>query len=101
MSDFKYIEPGRFTVTGDLTFASVPEVWKQARKSLLEVFEDSLEIDIGAAKKFDSGGLALMVAWSRWAHCNNKDLVFRNATEKTQKLVEINKLQDVLNIHIS
>ncbi len=101
MSDFKYLEPGRFSVTGDLTFASVPEVWKQARKSLLDVFEDSLEIDISAVKKFDTGGLALMVAWSRWAHCNNKDLVFRNATEKTQKLVEINKLQDVLNISIS
>lgn len=101
MSDFKYLEPGRFSVTGDLTFASVPEVWKQARKSLLDVFEDSLEIDISAVKKFDTGGLALMVAWSRWAHCNNKDLVFRNATEMTQKLVEINKLQDVLNISIS
>jgi len=97
VSNFKYIEPGRFSVTGDLTFASVPEIWKQARKSLLDVFEDSLEIDIGAAKKFDSGGLALMVAWSRWAHCNKKDLVFRNASEKAQKLIQINKLQDVLN----
>lgn len=97
MSNFKYIEPGRFSVTGDLTFASVPEVWKQARKALLDVLEDSLEIDIAAAKKFDSGGLALMVAWSRWAHCNKKDLVFRNASEKAQKLIQINKLQDVLN----
>jgi len=97
-SDFQYIEPGRFTVTGDLTFASVPQVWDQARKSLLDVHEDSLEIDIGAAHKFDSGGLALLVAWSRWAHCNKKDLVFRNVTEKAQKLIEINKLKDVLNL---
>ena len=51
MSDFKYLEPGRFEVTGDLTFVSVPEVWNQARKSLLDVFEESLEIDIGAAQK--------------------------------------------------
>ncbi len=99
-SDFKYIEPGRFTVTGDLTFSSVPQVWNQARKSLLDVHEESLEIDIGAAQKFDSGGLALLVAWSRWAHCNKKDLIFRNATEKAQKLIEINKLQDVLTLAI-
>jgi len=98
VSDFKYLEPGRFTVTGDLTFASVPEIWNQARKSLLDVLEDSLEIDIGAAQKFDSSGLALMVAWSRWAHCNKKDLVFCNASEKAQKLIQINKLQDVLNL---
>lgn len=69
-----------------------------ARKSLLDVFEDHLQIDIGAAEKFDSSGLALMVAWSRWAHCNKKDLVFHNVTEKAKKLIVINKLEDVLNI---
>lgn len=98
MSEFKYLEPGRFSVTGDLTFASVPKIWEQARKTLNDVLEDSLEIDIGAAQKFDSGGLALMVAWSRWAHCNKKDLVFRNSTQKAQKLIQINKLQDVLKL---
>ena len=97
-SDFKYIEPGRFSVTGDLTFSSVPQVWDQARKSLLDVHEESLEIDLAAAQNFDSGGLALLVAWSRWAHCNNKELTFRNATEKAQKLIEINKLKDVLGM---
>lgn len=96
--DFKYIEPGRFTVTGDLTFSSVPRVWDQARKSLLDVHEESLEIDISAAHNFDSGGLALLVAWSRWAHCNDKELIFRNASEKAQKLIEINKLKDVLGL---
>jgi phospholipid transport system transporter-binding protein len=98
MSDFKYIEPGRFIVTGDLTFVSVPEVWNQARKSLLDVLEENLEIDIGAAQKFDSGGLALLVAWSRWAHCNKKSLIFSNATEQAKKLIQINKLQDVLKL---
>jgi len=98
MSDFQYIKPGHFAVSGDLTFTSVPEVWKIARKSLLDVFEDRLQIDIGAAEKFDSSGLALMVAWTRWAHCNKKDLVFHNVTKKARKLIEINKLEDVLNI---
>jgi len=97
MSEFKYIEPGRFSVMGDLTFSTVPGVWEQARKTLLEVLEENLEIDISAAKNFDSSGLALMVAWSRWAHCNKKDLIFRNVTEKAHKLIEINNLQDVLN----
>lgn len=98
MSEFQYIEPGHFSVSGDLTFASVPEVWKQARKALLDVLEDGLKIDIGAAKNLDSSGLALMVAWSRWAHCNDKTLVFCNAPEKVQKLVQINKLEELLNV---
>jgi phospholipid transport system transporter-binding protein len=98
--DFQYIEPGRFSVSGDLTFSSVPEVWKQAKKALLDVLEDQIEIDIAAAQEFDSGGLALLVAWSRWAHCNKKQLVFRNASQKAQKLIHINKLQDVLRIAV-
>ncbi len=96
MSEFKPIEPGRFSLSGDLTFASVPMVWEQARKMLLDVYEDEVEIDIGATQKFDSSGLALLVAWSRWAHCNKKVLTFRNPTERAYKLIEINKLQDIL-----
>jgi len=44
MSAFKYLEPGRFSVTGDLTFTTVPEVWEQARSTLLDV----LEVTLGA-----------------------------------------------------
>ena len=98
MSEFKNIEPGRFSVEGDLTFNSVPEVWEQARKALLDVHEEEVEIDIGATKKFDSSGLALMVAWSRWAHCNHKELTFSNLTNKAQKLIEINKLQNLIKL---
>lgn len=96
MPEFRLIEPGRFNLSGDLTFSSVPSVWEQARKILLDVYEDEIEIDMGSAQKFDSSGLALLVAWSRWAHCNHKTLTFKNVTQKTQKLIEINKLQDVL-----
>ena len=96
MSEFKLLKPGQFSLSGDLTFMSVPKVWEQARKMLLEVYEDNVEIDIGATQKLDSSGLALLVAWSRWAHCNNKILTFRNPTERAYKLIEINKLQDIL-----
>ena len=93
---FSHIEPGSFKLSGDLTFTSVPEVWDLARKMLLDVYEENVEIDIGSVEKFDSSGLALLVAWARWAHCNNKELKYRNVTEKTNKLIEINKLQDLL-----
>jgi ABC-type transporter Mla MlaB component len=98
-SAFKSLGSGRFSVTGDLTFESVPELWEQSGESLLETQEPRVEIDIGAAKHFDSGGLALLVAWSRWAYCNKRELLFRNATEKAQNLVTINKLQDLLKFN--
>ena len=98
MSEFKHVKPGHFSLSGDLTFMSVPKVWEQARKILLDVYEDDVEIDISSTQKFDSSGLALLVAWARWAHCNNKVLTFRNPTQHATKLIEINKLRDVLKI---
>ena len=98
MSDFQTIQPGQFSVSGSLTFESVPAVWQQARKLLLDVYEEEVEIDIASVATFDSSGIALLVAWSRWAHCNNKALTFINPTHQALQLIEINKLQDVLEI---
>ena len=97
-SEFKCVDRGKFEVTGDLTFISVTPIWNQARKVLRGIEEENLDIDIGSTKELDSGGLALLVAWSRWAHCNNKKIIFRNASEQARKLVEINKLNDILNL---
>ncbi len=98
MSEFQVIQPGHFSVSGNLTFDSVPVVWQQARKMLLDVYEEDVEIDIASVGTFDSSGIALLVAWSRWAHCNNKNLSFKNPNQQAQKLIEINKLHDVLKV---
>ena len=97
-SEFQRIDRGKFKVTGDLTFSSVTSVWDQAIKLLPGLEEQSLDIDIGSASELDSGGLALLVAWSRWAYCNKKELFFSNASSKARKLIETNKLQDLLKL---
>lgn len=98
LSEFKRIDRGKFEVTGDLTFASVTTIWNQARKILRDIEEEELQINISSTKELDSGGLALLVAWSRWAHCNNKTLVFHNASKRARKLIEINKLNEILKL---
>lgn len=95
-NEFISLERGKFKVTSDLTFSQVGEIWHQAKKPLIESDEKILDIDIASAHNLDSSGIALLVAWARWSHCNNKTLTFSNASEKVRKLVEINKLQDVL-----
>ena len=95
-SDFQCIDRGKFKITGDLTINSVASVWDQAKILLPHLEEENLIIDIGSAKEVDSGGLALLVAWTRWAYCNKKELTFSNASNKVRRIVEINKLQDLL-----
>lgn len=97
-SKFLRIDRDKFKVTGDLTFASVSSIWNQAVKVLPGIEEQSLEIDIGSAHELDSGGVALLVAWARWAYCNKKELFFSNASSKARKLIETNKLQDLLKL---
>ena len=98
LSEFKHVERGKYEVTGDLTLESVRSIWDQASKILRGIEEEVLEIDIGSTKELDSGGLALLVAWSRWAHCNNKKVVFNHASDQARKLIEINKLNKILNL---
>lgn len=65
---------------------------------MLGLEETGFEIDIGAAQELDSSGFALLAAWSCWAHCNKKELNFSNASSKVHRLIEINKLQDLLKL---
>lgn len=97
-SDFQSVDHTHFKVTGNLTFDSAASVWDQAKTLLPVVEEDNVSIDIGSATELDSGGLALLVAWSRWAYCNKKELIFCNASEQVRKLIEVNKLQDLLKL---
>ena len=98
MSDFERIDQSNFKVTGDLTFSSAASVWDQAKTLLPGLEENNVTIDIGSANELDSGGLALLIAWSRWAYCNKKELIFNNASDQVRKLVEVNKLQDLLKL---
>ena len=96
--EFKTVDYGTYKVTGNLTFSTVSTIWEAAKDLLPTLEQENIQIDIGAAKEIDSGGLALLIAWTRWAHCNNKSLNFHNASEKVKKLIAINKLQDVVQL---
>lgn len=57
----------RFRVQGDLTFETVPDLWRRAPSLFAGMTGDTLTIDLTAVRRVDSGGLALLVAWARWA----------------------------------
>lgn len=97
-AEFKTIDYGKYKVTGNLTFSTAALIWADAKVLLPKLEQKDIQIDISAVKEIDSGGLALLIAWSRWAFCNNKSLNFLNASEKAKQLIEINKLQSVLHL---
>jgi phospholipid transport system transporter-binding protein len=86
---------GRFTIEGELSFTTVPALWDQSRQPFATV-ADKIDIDLSAAGRADSAGLALLVAWTRWARGNDKSIRFANAPAQIVRLAEVNKLTALL-----
>ncbi len=57
----------RFRVEGDLTFETVPELWREAGPAFAQISGEVLTVDLGPVGRVDSAALALLVAWVRWA----------------------------------
>lgn len=83
---------GRFRVSGEMSFTHVPRLWERSRRTLMVVKTNSLEIDLAGIDAFDSAGLALLVAWMRWAHHRSKVLRFVHMPAKLGELARANRL---------
>ena len=88
---------GRLGIRGDLSFASVPDLWQQSKRLFTIIDQDHLELDLTEIRKVDSAGLALLVAWARWAHIQTKSLRFHNIPAQLQTLARANNLNTLLD----
>ncbi len=89
---------GRFRVSGEMSFTSVPGLWEQSRHTLEAAKTDTLEIDLAAVEAFDSAGLALLVAWIRWAHQRSKIIQFAHMPAKLSELARANRLERLFDL---
>lgn len=82
------------TVTGALTFETVPDLYR----SSAGWFEGAGELilDLAQVERADSAGLALLIEWLRRAQAANRTLRFANTPAQVQTLIRINGLQDAL-----
>ena len=85
------------TVTGALTFETVPDLYR----SSAGWFEGAGELilDLAQVERTDSAGLALLIEWLRRAQAANRTLRFANIPAQVQTLIRINGLQDALLNH--
>ena len=85
------------TVTGALTFETVPDLYR----SSAGWFEGAGELilDLAQVERADSAGLALLIEWLRRAQAANRTLRFANTPAQVQTLIRINGLQDALPNH--
>lgn len=83
-----------YQVTGNLGFATVPEVWRQSRV-VLESLADPI-IDLGKVTAVDSAGLALVIEWLRWARSRGKSLTYINVPPDLLALARISEVEGLI-----
>lgn len=83
--------PGVFNVAGDLTFASIDKKTVESLPFLTS--SRSVTVDLGQVTNTDSGGLALLIEWIKFARGKRVELTFRNIPDQLIKLASLSGLE--------
>ncbi len=93
MNELQSLGEGNFRVTSDLTTVTAPELWTQSKKLFPPTDASFLSIDVSNVVHVDSGGLALLVAWARWANFRDKKFALKGTSDQLAVLIENNHLE--------
>ncbi len=87
-------EPGVMRLEGELSFATVPELWHAT--PFPPPGEGALVLDLGGVRRADSAGLALLVEWLRAARRAGRELRLRAMPEQMRAIARVSGLDRIL-----
>jgi len=88
---------GRLEVHGELSFASVPALWRECRQRCAS--GAAVDIDLAHVQRADSAGLALLVEWLREAQHSGTRLRFFNIPAQMLEMARVSGLDGILPLH--
>jgi phospholipid transport system transporter-binding protein len=83
------------TVSGELSFATVPALLEQG-SVLLAGCGERIRLDLGGVTRADSAGLALLIEWLRIARRRRAVIEFRNIPPQMLAIARVSGLDSVL-----
>jgi len=87
---------GPWSLTGALTFDTVPQLWSQGGPLLAAAAAATTEVDLAGVGQVDSAGLALLVAWQAQVQGAGGVLHFRSMPERLLAIARISEAQAFL-----
>ena len=93
MSELLNLSDGNFRISSDLTTTTAPALWAQSRILFPPTQADAITMDVSHVMNVDSGGLALLVAWARWANFRDKKFQLQGTPKKLDVLIQNNSLE--------
>lgn len=94
---FERRDDGAYTVTGDLTFATV-DAALAASQEVVGPGEGPLLLDLTAVARTDSAGLALLVEWMRRARAVGREVRYAGMPVQMRDLARISDLDTLLPV---
>lgn len=96
MAQLVEVSDGLFRLTGKVNFANVPGLWAGSRQIFPKLKSEIVKFDVNDITQIDSGGLAFLVSWARWANFYGKKFYIIGENSQLKALVESNQLQTLL-----
>lgn len=90
----------RFSVTGELTFETVPQLFKRTPEYFRGA-ANSLTVDLAQVTRSDSAGLALLLEWMRVTKARGGKISFINLPEQLLALATVSGLEKILPASLS
>lgn len=88
--------PGRYTLAGELTIASVGPLRDAGRELLAAAPAGALQVALDGVTRADSAGLALLVDWLAWAQAAGRTLTFAHLPGGLRALARLSDLESLL-----
>lgn len=85
---------GAYQVTGELTFATVPGVWRETQAWFAP--GRALAIDLGGVSRADSAALALLLEWRRAGGRHGAAVRFEHVPAQILALARLTALEPLL-----
>jgi phospholipid transport system transporter-binding protein len=90
-------QPGRVTVTGELTFASA----REARQLGVQVLEasgaDRFVVDCSGVTRADSAGLAVLLDWLAWGRRKSRGVSLQHLPDSLLAIARISEVDELLS----
>ena len=88
---------GRLEIRGELSFASVPALWRDCRAQCTS--GGTIDVDLAQIQRSDSAGLALLIEWLREAQRSGASLRFFNIPGQMLEMARASGLDQILPLH--
>ena len=85
---------GRYALTGELSFATVPELWRSGGDALGK--DAAVRLDLGGITRVDSAGIALLIELTRAVRSRGGEIVLEHAPPQLMAIAKVSGLGEVL-----